>query len=230
MKDLESRLVCFIPTKVESVGVVHKFDGEAARVLFVRTGVGRDNALAVAGNVFEQSRVDEVLVVGFGGGTSPDVKATELVACDEVIGLCEDCDPPPRVASSPLLLRRALESKMISVSAPALTVDRVVVSSAEKMALGEKHGAAVVEMEGFPLLAESRRRDIPALMVRVVFDPVGEDLPDWTRLLADSKESRRKAWISHLVTHPTQIASFIRLVQRARACRGILRRFLERYL
>lgn len=230
MKDPESRVVCFIPTKVESVGVVRKSGEETDRVLFVRTGVGKANALAAAENILESSRVDEVLVAGFGGGTRPDIGAAELVACDEVVGLCEELDPPPRIPSSPPLLQRALESEMISVSAPALTVDHVVTSPAEKRALGEQHGAAVLEMEGFPILAESHRRDIPALMVRVVLDPVGEALPDWTRLLADSKESRRRAWVTHLMTHPRQMASFIRLFERARTCRRVLRCFLEKYL
>ena len=226
MKEPASRLACFIPTKVESVGVTRAAD----RVLFVRTGVGKDNALAAAEKVFESSRVDEVLVAGFGGGTRPDVEAADLVACDEVIGLCEGREAPPRVPSSPLLLRRALDSEMISVSAPALTVNHVIASPVEKMALGEKHGAAIVEMEGFPLLEESRRREIPGLMVRVVLDPVGEDLSQWTQLFADSKEPRPRAWIAHLTAHPTQIASFMRLVKRASTCRRILKRFLERYL
>jgi nucleoside phosphorylase len=230
MKDLESRVVCFIPTRVESVGVIRKSGGETDRVLFVRTGVGKSDALAAAKNVFESTRVDEVLLAGFGGGTRPDIEAAELVACDEVIGLCEERRPPPRTQSSASLLRRALESEMISVSAPALTVDHVVASTAEKTALGKKYGAAVVEMEGYPLLAESRRRGIPALMVRVVLDPVDEALPDWTRLLADSKQSRRKAWIAHLLTHPRQMAAFIRLIERARTCRRVLKRFLEKYL
>ena len=226
MKGTESRLVCFIPTLVESVGVVRKADG----VLFVRTGMGKDNALARARNVFESSRVDEVLVAGFGGSTRSDVAAADLVACDEVIGLCEGGDPPPRVPSSTSLLRRALDSEMISVSAPALTVDHVVASAVEKQALGEKYGAAIVEMEGFPILEESKRREIPGLMVRVVLDTVDEDLSHWTPLFADSKEPRRKAWIAHLMTHPTQMASFVKWFKRALTCRRNLRRFLERYL
>lgn len=226
MKESESRVVCFIPTKVESVGVVRK----AGRLLLVRTGVGKENALATAAHVFESYRVDEVLVAGFGGGTRTEVEANDLVACDEVIGLCEDREPPPRVSSSPSLLGRAFDSGMIAVAAPAVTVDHVAASSAEKRALGEKHGAAIVEMEGFPLLEESRRREIPGLMVRVVLDPVGEDLSQWTQLFADSKEPRRKAWVAHLAAHPTQIASFMRLLKRALTCRRILGRFLERYL
>lgn len=227
MEEPESRLACFIPTRVESVGVT----GEASdRVLFIRTGVGKVRAAAAAENVFDSYPVDEVLVAGFGGGTRPDLGAADLVACNEIIGLCEDCESPPRVSSSPLLLQRALESEMILVAAPALTVNGVVTSPAEKRALGEKYDAAVVEMEGFPILAESRRRDIPALMVRVILDPMGEALPDWTRLFADSKESRRKAWITYMMTRPTQITSFIKLFERARSCRKNLRRFMERYL
>jgi adenosylhomocysteine nucleosidase len=227
MEDPESRLVCFIPTRVESVGVTRE---ASDRVLFVRTGVGNAKAAAVAESVFDSRPVDEVLVAGFGGGTKPGLGTADLVACNEIIGLCEDCEPPPRVPSSPPLVKRALETEMISVAAPALTVDRVVTSPSEKRALGEKYGAAVVEMEGFPILLESRRRDIPGLMVRVILDPVGEALPDWTRLFADSKESRRKAWVTHLMTRPTQIASFIRLFERARSCRKSLRRFMERYV
>jgi adenosylhomocysteine nucleosidase len=199
-------------------------------VLFVRTGVGKVEAAAAAENVFDAYPVDEVLVAGFGGGTRPELGAADLVACDEIIGLAEDRESPPRVSSSPPLLQRALETKMISIAAPALTVDAVVTSPAEKRALGERYGAAVVEMEGFPILAECKRREIPALMVRVILDPVDEALPDWTRLFADSKESRRKAWVTYLMTRPTQIASFIRLFERARSCRKSLRRFMERYL
>ena len=226
MKESESRVVCFIPTKVESVGVVRK----AGRLLIVRTGVGKENALATAAHVFESHRVEEVLVAGFGGGTRHDVKATDLVACDDVIGLGEGRDPPPRVSSSPPLLRRALDSGMVSMAAPAVTVDHIAASSAEKMALGEKHGAAIVEMEGFPLLEESTRRGIPGLMVRAVLDPVDEDLSHWTQLFADSKESHWTGWMVHLAAHPTQLASFMRLFKRALTCRRILRRFLETYL
>jgi nucleoside phosphorylase len=198
--------------------------------VLVRTGMGPENAAAAAERVFDAFIVSEVLVAGFGGATQRSLAAGDLVNCSELIDLSELRENPPRIKSSSSLMVRAQWTGLLSTTAPAATVPLVVSSSGPKLALGEKYGIKIVEMEGFPIMSVARESGVPALMIRAVLDTAEETLPDTTKLLTGTGEPRLKNVLTHLVGRPSDAVVFSSLRKRVRTCRRVIDEFLERYL
>jgi nucleoside phosphorylase len=191
--------------------------------------MGAENAAAAAERVIDTFKVSEVLVAGFGGAAKPGLETGDLIGCSEVVDLTGESEPP-KIESSSSLLERARRTGRLSTVAPAATVTRVISSAQEKQALGLKHGIAVVEMEGFPLLNVSRAHEVPAVMIRAVLDTAEENLPDTTELLTTTGEPRMKKILTHLAGHPSDAAFFSSLRKRIKACRRVVDEFLEHYL
>ena len=80
-------------------------------------------------------------------------------------GFCGALDPALRVGD--------IVDGMKSIA----SVDRVVVSAAEKRALREKSGAAAVEMEAAAVARKAVEWGVPFRCLRVVSDTAAEDLP-----------------------------------------------------
>ena len=59
-----------------------------------------------------------------------------------------------------------------------ITSDHIICSAKEKLLLGKKYQADVVDMEGMSLLNWSQQWDIPVAMIRVISDSCQQDLPD----------------------------------------------------
>lgn len=242
-RDPVPRTAIFTPTQAELAVPLQEFRGASrlvegplrievgslygVEVVLVRTGMGAANAAAAAERVLEAFTVSEVLLIGFAGGTQPGLETPDLVACSELTNLAGNSG---KVASSPALIERAQRTGLISATEPSVTVGRVISSARDKQDLGRKHGAAVVEMEGFPVLREAHLRRVPGLMVRAVLDPVEMSFPDASHLLRDSGEPRALALLAHLAAHPTHIFVFYELMKRVQACRRALLRFLKSYL
>lgn len=241
MKDPVPRVACFTPTQAEfwgpfpllrvasrveqgpflaAAGTLH-----GTETVLARTGMGKEHAARAAQRIFDAFTIREALLIGFGGGLRRGQKVADVVACSEVIGQLEN----RRIDSSRELLGRAQATGQLSVVAPAVTVDHVVRSAWQKRELRKTYGAGIVEMEGYPILAESRRRGIPSLMVRAVLDRVEEDLPEVIHLLTDCGRIRAARWLRHVVTRPSRLMFFYEMAKRAKACRAALNRFVEHY-
>ena len=109
-----------------------------------------------------------VILLGLAGGLQPGWAVGDAVICqsctDAVSGTTRSCDP---------LLTAWLSQRLGLPVARALTVPRIVTQPQEKQTLGQTFGCAVVEMEGYPLLAH-----LPHLaMVRVISDAMHQTLP-----------------------------------------------------
>jgi adenosylhomocysteine nucleosidase len=237
------RIACFTPTQAEFVDAyrlleetVRMDEGSfvaasgrlhGAEVVLVRTGMGQANTIRAAQQVLDRLEIAECLLLGFGGGTRHGLKVTDLVACSELI---DSAGNAKRVLSSAALVRRAKRTGHLAATSPAVTVPRVITSAAAKLDLGERYGAAVVEMEGFHLLSLSSRLGVPGLVVRAILDTVEDDFPDVAHLISSSGEPRMAASVAHLALHPTHAFRIPGLLRRAKACRRAMSRFLRAYL
>ena len=63
-----------------------------------------------------------------------------------------------------------------------LTSDRVITDATEKQTLGKRFNCQVVEMEGSAVLSFFRQLGIPATIIRVISDEVGQSLPDLSKI------------------------------------------------
>jgi adenosylhomocysteine nucleosidase len=214
------------------VGTLH-----GAEIVLVRTGIGPANAAAAAEPILDTYTVTEAILAGFGGGTRPELDTGDLVVCSELVDLRKEGrfgeergESPTRISSAESLLERAQATGMVTTTAPALTVSRVVSSPEEKHTLGQAHGAAVVEMEGFYVLRAAHRRGIPGLIVRAILDREEDELPDLTHLASEAGEPRKATVLAHLAAHPEHAAFFYELGKKANLCRRALHGFMKKYL
>jgi adenosylhomocysteine nucleosidase len=214
--------------------VTGRLDGRDA--VLARTGMGPSRAAEAARRVLDAFTVTEALIAGFAGGAKEGLDTAALVVCEN----CVMVDTPeaeglrrdglPAVASSPALIARAQATGLVSAAGDAFTVPNVICRQADKARLGGALGASVIEMEGYPILALCRERGVPALMVRAVFDPVSDDLPDMSALLDAAGTPRMAAVMGWVAAHPTQAGLLARLGERSKVCRNALNEFVKRYL
>lgn len=140
------------------------------RVIVCGIGPARAAAAAAIALSSPAGPVDGLLVCGFAGGLRPALRATEVTVARRVHTETREA----LVSCDERLIDLAARAGATVVDS-LLTVDRPVFTAAEKALLGRDHD--VVEMEGFPLLAEAAGRGIPGAAVRVVSDDVHQDLP-----------------------------------------------------
>ena len=106
--------------------------------------------------------------------------------------------------------------------------DRVLVTAAEKQALGRSSQADAVEMESEVIRAICRRHEIPAATIRVISDTAGENLPmDFNRFSRPDRtvSYSRLAW--GVVCEPSTLLGLIGFARRLRLAARELARVLE---
>lgn len=122
------------------------------RFYMVANGPGADLAAAV---LQPHCAVDLVISTGFCGALDPGLRIGDIVVAGEI---------PERVERS-------------FVRGRVLSLDRVVVTAAEKRSLRETTGASIVEMEYAAISARAREWGVPCCSVRAVSDTADQDMP-----------------------------------------------------
>ncbi len=109
------------------------------------------------------------ILLGLAGGLQPGWVAGTGVICghctDKLSGNTRPCDPA---------ITQWLRERLNLPTVKVLTVPQVVTQPQEKQKLGQEFGCAVVDMEGYALLAHLPRLGI----LRVVSDEVYQPLPN----------------------------------------------------
>ncbi|MFN7947480.1 MAG: hypothetical protein U0Z53_19180 [Blastocatellia bacterium] len=164
-------------------------------------------------------RYDGVLVIGLAGGLDAQLRTGDVVIYDSCIRI-EDtgvklstgssagvkrfareeiagirCDPELSARLCAGLRSRNIRCRQVN----GLSFNRIVVNAADKRALNEHYGAAVVDMETYQVLDVCARLNVPGAALRIVSDAAGHDLPDFNRALdRDGKMSGGRAALAML--------------------------------
>jgi adenosylhomocysteine nucleosidase len=192
----------------------------------VSTGDGPRNAAHGARAALERYRPALLVGAGVGGALTPGLAVGDLVASARVLDSDGEAPPPAR-----RLLEGALAATGIRAGT-LLTIDRPVVSAAEKAALAATTGApAVCDMESAAWARAAAAAGVPYLVVRAVSDEAGEDLPRYLArcMKADGSISRAAVTIRALLA-PATIPELLRLRRRVAACGERLASFLDAWL
>ena len=199
------------------------------------SGVGAKNAEAAARKLLETpNRSFRLLVMaGFGGGLSPDLKPGSLVVAKRVEYFGSHPLWEKSFAASQTLLDRFSRRLTAPDMLPRFqfgnfaTTDRVLVTHTEKQDFFNAHACPVVEMETAGAISVAEAKGIPWLAVRVITDTADEDLPLDFNALADANGSpdRRKI-IREVLRKPGAIPGLIRLGGRSGSGAKQLREFL----
>ncbi|MDJ0597304.1 MAG: purine phosphorylase [Crocosphaera sp.] len=91
-----------------------------------------------------------------------------------------------------------------------ITSDRVICSAQEKLLLGQKYQADVVDMEGYALLNWSQKLNIPVAMIRVISDGCKQDLPDLTNAFAENGSIQPLILARQMLKNPSNSIHLIR--------------------
>ena len=188
------------------------------------TGVGREVARRVMREVLEASRPDAVLSLGYGGGLREGLTAGALALSPSL-----HCEGEPTLNGDRLLLEAAAERLTLSGISYELgdcvTVDGAAWTVESKAALGQRTGAAVVDMESYWIAWEAQAAGLPWLALRAVVDPVDRALPPFVA----GKEGRGvRDWVlpalGYALTTPSGIPNLVRLGLASGKARRSLKR------
>lgn len=155
---------------------------DGRRLVIIESGVGAEAAARCSEALIAGHRPKWLISAGFAGALDASLKPGHILMANEVVDLSGrrlQIDlhvEAAQVASSPGLHLGRL-----------LTVDRVVHRAADKLALGQQHGALAVDMETFAVAEVCRQEKVRFLSIRVISDAVDRELPDDIDLLVRKK-------------------------------------------
>jgi nucleoside phosphorylase len=172
------------------------------RLYLVANGPGAELASAV---LHPHYPVDLVISTGFCGALDRGLRIGDIVVAGEM---------PERTATS-------------FVRGRVLSLDRVVVTAAEKRSLRETTGASIVEMEYAAVSARAREWGVPCCSVRAVSDTADQDMPMDFNGYRDAAGRFDRARIARAaLAHPfSRVPALLRLVVNCRKAADSLGEF-----
>ncbi|KMP11772.1 hypothetical protein UR09_02385 [Candidatus Nitromaritima sp. SCGC AAA799-A02] len=206
---------------------------EGARIVLVRTGVGKACAASALEEVLRRVQPSLILSVGYAGGLDPALNVGDLVVADRVLEESQSNTGTGYTIGSDWLARVEALTPPDGITlhrGVLVTVDEPVADPFGKRALAERHGAVAVDMETTVLIREAEAKGVPFLSVRAISDAADQSLLDVSSLIGEDGEvSKLKAgW--YAVTHPQVIPHFISLRDQSQKAAKSLTKFLSIFL
>jgi len=154
-------------------------------------------------------------------GLSPELRAGDLVVGDRAIIYRRGRTTPQSFPCDPGLRERALTLVRRSGSrhslGPIVTVERILLTAAEKRDLAAESGALAVDMESAAIAAMAAVRAVPFLAVRAILDPVEEDLKiAFDQFLDGRGEPMWGPLTRYLLAHPQAVPRLMALGLRTK--------------
>jgi nucleoside phosphorylase len=180
-----SRIYVFAASDMEAQSV-RNIAGPNELVLVI-SGMGPGNAKTKAAAVLRPGdKPDAVVVVGLCGGLTPTLAEGTIVAYTECLS-SEPGKPSLRCSKAVTdTLMAALKAAKIPCDwVVGITSARIATTRDERLNLA-KSGAAVVDMETYPIVSVAAEIGIPTVVLRVVSDSIDRELPDLNRALNDA--------------------------------------------
>lgn len=184
----------------------------AAEVALAVTGIGGDRMLQTLELLISDHEPEALILVGFSGGLSDEVAGGQAVQAAWVLDGHGNAvrladDRPPTVITG---------TQTRQPRATVLTLDHVLHDPAAKRQLGQRHGAAMVDMESFHVAFAAAERALPMTILRAISDTADMALPaSIEQWVSPEGEPRLGPAVSHALTHPWDIPTMLRLQRHA---------------
>ena len=180
------------------------------------TGDGARRARAGTAAILRALPVRRMLVIGLGGGLSPELAPGDLILARAVVA--ED----GARFEAPEATEAAAEAAGARLGT-VLTVDRLVLGAEEKRHLREEavpsSEACLLDLESFHCAAAAQEAGVPWAVIRAVNDTASEDLPEYLYDCAGpGGEIRRAAVLRHAARHPSVVPELFRMRSRVDLC------------
>lgn len=156
-----------------------------------------------------------LIICGFAGGLSPDMKPGDLIVPRKVIRM--ESDDPFLPDNSMLVQANDLTVSGASIFQGALLSTNTILSTpAEKRAAFLSSGAFAVDMETVAAAQIAEKRNIRWLSVRVITDGANDHMPfDFNRMLDRDGQLDRSKVVLAALSHPWKLPGLIRLGKRS---------------
>lgn len=158
---------------------------------------------------FLNKRPQGLILMGLGGSLSQNYSVGDVILYKKC-GLMDDSQESKGQCDQFLtksLFQQLGNSPLIGTG---ITSDRVICSAQEKLLLGKKYQADVVDMEGYALLHWSEKLDIPVAMIRVISDNCQQDLPDLTKAFREDGTLQPLILARQMLKNPSNSIHLIR--------------------
>jgi nucleoside phosphorylase len=176
-------------------------------------------------------KYDALLIIGLAGGLSPELKTGEVIFYDTCFVFRPEfgtsAESPEADQStvcdfqvSSALRQLMLEEGLQCMFGAGLTLDFMVTTPEEKLAMGESYGAAAVDMESHDVIAVGSQFGLPVIVLRVILDEATQKTPDFNLALdAQGQMNNLKALFSMLLRPVAAIQFFFSLSQAMKVLR-----------
>ena len=193
-------------------------------VVVARSGAGRDAAARATEAVISGHRPQWVISAGFAGALRPELARHDLVMADGLVDLGGN-----RLTVDLKVDPAALADAPGVHVGRLLSADRIVRAPREKRSLGEAHRALAVDMETFGVAEVCRQRRVRFLAVRIISDPMDEELPpDVLRLMEEQTlPARLGAVVGAVWKRPGSLKDMYRLKENALLASDRLAKFVR---
>ena len=187
------------------------------------SGPGRTAARRAAELLIAGHRPSWLISAGFAGALSPAMNRNDLALPGEII------DPEGRQFA--VMRPESLGIGVRHLTGRLLTVDRLILDSAEKAELHRTSGADLVDMESSAVAAICGEKLVRFLSMRVISDDARTDLPpEVAALLVRSGSYRVGAAIRAVWNRPSSVKDFWKLHEHALEAADRLAKFVLRCL
>jgi adenosylhomocysteine nucleosidase len=208
--------------KYQSVAVP-VIEGEyAGKIIAVAVaGMGRPAAARAADVLIAGHRPRWLISAGFAGALNPAYARNDLILAREVI----DREGSSYLVATP----PGMGASVHHAKGRLITVDRVVVTGAEKEELHRTYQADLVDMESSAVAAVCREKQASFLSIRVISDDAHNDLPQEVAAIMNSSGSYRVgATLRSLWRRPSSVKDFWKLYEHSIEAADRLSKFITR--
>jgi nucleoside phosphorylase len=222
--------------KISSYRCCRMYEGKYGEkeCVLVLTGMGGEHARQVTQLIVSTYPVSALISTGFGGSLNSKTGVGDVVIYSK---LCDGAKAPvpgiqPELISDSKLVAAASTLKGNSFQTlvgRGLTLSEVCSLPANKLELGQKFAADIVDMESYSIGQTALERNYPFIAVRSVFDCVEDDLTPLNSITTGGRLSPGRA-CSHLIVHPGDIRKLFGFSRNAVKARKNLALFLSALL
>lgn len=201
--------------------VLTQADFRGKPVVFCQTGVGMNPAHEGVERLLSHFQPSLILSVGYAGAAHPELKTGDLVIANEIRSEAKDrfqTDQKNREVMELLIREEQIPYRI----GPILTLWKMADAETKKKA--GQSGVLAVDMETAAAAAVAAKKGIPILSLRVIFDPLDEELPFFE---ATANEGNP---LSFLVKNPKAILNVPKYFRMNQTCQRNLARVVSRFI
>lgn len=177
-------------------------------ILLHVSGIGPDRAARAAEQLAAEG-VQALMSIGTAGGLRPGLGTGAVLVPERVASSTGSL--PTHVAWRRHVVARLTGAGIAVTDGDMVESHEVLATPAHKTEFGERHGAVAVDMESAAVLRVATRHTLPAVVVRVIMDPVDMELPAFLLRRTDTYgRAHVPGLLADLLRSPGQLPQLLR--------------------